>query len=333
MSAGRGNDSNRTAGPVRENVIRPPARLAGPLAALITSAVIAAAAFASKPADLEFHLASVSAAESAGPEAAPSSARKAKPSADRPASAKPAAWLGISFQDVSAADVPAAFAHPSPEGAVRILQVFRGTSADQAGLKEDDYVLSINGLPLAGRKTLLDTIRSKGVGDVVELRIGRDGKAFTQKMALSPKPEDMKSITRMLIGGEAPELEGKYYAGDIGPLAKNRGKVLLLDFWATWCGPCRATIPALDQLARKYKDKGLEVIGISSENLEDLNAYKAANKQSYSLFNDVSQLTTRRYQAYAFPTLVLVDRKGVIQRIEVGAHGAADMEKWILELL
>jgi len=246
---------------------------------------------------------------------------------------KPAAWLGIAFMDVPAAQLPAVYAHPSAEGAVRIQQVFKNTSADQAGLKEDDYILSINGTALAGRKTLLDTIRSNGVGEVVELRIGRGGKVLTQKMALSPKPEDMHSITRMLVGGNAMELEGKFYAGDIGSLAKNKGKVIALDFWATWCGPCRMTIPALDALSSKYKDKGLEVIGISSENLADLKAFAAQGKQGYSLFNDVSQLTTRKYQAFAYPTLVLIDRKGVIQRVEIGAHDPEEMEKWILELL
>lgn len=249
------------------------------------------------------------------------------------APAKPAAWLGISFQDVPQAEVPKEFAHPSPEGAVRILQVFKGTSADQAGLKEGDYLLVINGAPLAGRKTLLDTIRSKGVGDIVELKVGRDGKALSQKMALSPKPEDMKSITRMLVGSPGPELDGKYYAGDVGSLAKLKGKVVRLDFWATWCGPCRMTIPALNALHAKYRAKGLEVIGISSESLEELKAYQAQGKQDYSLFNDIGQVTTRRYQAYAYPTVVLLDRKGVVQRVEVGAHGADVMEKWILELL
>ena len=247
--------------------------------------------------------------------------------------APPAAWLGISFADVPLPEVPKEYAHSSPEGAVRILQVFKSTSADQAGLKEGDYLLAINGIPLAGRKTLLDTIRSKGVGDLVELRIGRNGKAFLQKMALSPKPEDMRSLTRMLVGSPAPELEGKYYSGDLGPVSKNQGKVLVLDFWATWCGPCRATIPALDALHKQYKAQGVEVIGISSESLQDLKAFQGTGGQSYSLFNDVGQITTRKYQAFAYPTLVLIDRKGVVQRVEVGAHPAADMEKWIRELL
>lgn len=276
---------------------------------------------------------SATAADSANKSAVNASGKAAPASKPVKGPAKPAAWLGISFQDVAASDLPPVFAHPYPEGAVRILQVFKGTSADQAGLKEGDYVLAINGLPLMGRKTLLDTIRSKGVGDVVELKIGRDGNPMIQKMALSPKPEDMRTLTRMLVGAPAPELEGKYYSGDAGSLAKLRGKVVLLDFWATWCGPCRMTIPSLNKLAKAYKAQGLEVIGISSETLEELKAYQAQGGQEYTLFNDVSQSTTRRYQAYAYPTMVMIDRQGVIQRIEVGAHPYADMETWVKELL
>jgi thiol-disulfide isomerase/thioredoxin len=257
-------------------------------------------------------------------------AKDVKPAA---AQAKPKAWLGIMFTDVPLQMVPQAYAHPSPEGAVRIQQVIKGASAFQAGLKEEDFILAINGTPLKGRKTLLDTVQSKPVGAIVELKIGRDGKAFTQKMALSPRPEDMQNITRMLVGSDAIELDGKYYSQDAGSLAKNRGKVVLLDFWATWCGPCRATIPGLDALYRKYKGKGLEIIGVSSENLDELKAFNADGKQGYPLFNDVSALTTRKYQAFAYPTMVLIDRKGVIQRVEVGAHPADQMEKWILELL
>jgi peroxiredoxin len=216
---------------------------------------------------------------------------------------------------------------------VRILQVFRGTSADQAGLKEGDVLLSINKTDLRGRKTLLDTINSKGIGDLVELRVGRDGKAFLQKMALSPKPEDMRSLTQMLVGGPAPALDGKYYSGDTGTLAKLKGKVVVVDFWATWCGPCRQTLPALDALYKKYKPKGLEIIGVSSESLEELKAFQETAKLAYPLFNDVGRLTTNQYQAMAYPTMVIIDKFGNIQRIEVGAHPAADIEKWILEYL
>ena len=126
------------------------------------------------------------------------------------AAKKPAAWLGVAIEDIPQNAIPPAYAPITADGAVRVQQVFRGTSADQAGLKEGDFILSINATDLHGRKTLLDTIHSKGVGEMVELRVGREGKTFSQKMALSPKPEDMRVITQMLVGGPAPALDGKY---------------------------------------------------------------------------------------------------------------------------
>jgi thiol-disulfide isomerase/thioredoxin len=248
-------------------------------------------------------------------------------------SSKPKAWLGIAFVDVAADTLPQPYQPVSREGVVRILQVFKGTSADQAGLQVDDFILAINGVGLQGRKTLLDSILAHGVGDIVTLKIGRNGKVLSQKMALSPKPEDMTSLTKSMLGSTPPALEGTFYQGNAGSIRSNLGKVILLDFWATWCGPCRMTLPSLDALYDQYKEQGLVVIGISSESRADLESFQKQNPVRYPLFQDVAQLTTRKYQAFAYPTLVLVDRKGIVQRVEVGAHRKSDMEKWIQELL
>jgi len=250
-----------------------------------------------------------------------------------PIEKQPKAWLGIAFQDVTADTVPSAYQPISPAGVVRVLQVFKGTSADQAGLLPGDYLLAINGAPMLGRKTLLDTIHSHGVGDVIALKIGREGKVVQQKMALSPKPEDMSSLTKTWLGSPAPSLEGVYYQGEPASLADLKGKVIVIDFWATWCGPCRMTLPALDALYRKYRDQGVVIIGVSSENRPELEAFQKRQNLAYPLFQDIAQLTTRKYQAFAYPTLVLIDKQGLVQRVEVGAHSGEDMEKWITELL
>ena len=245
----------------------------------------------------------------------------------------PKAWLGISFEDIPAAQAPKEYAPFAEEGPVRIVKVFKGASADQAGLKAGDYLLGINGVLLHGRKTLLDTIQSKSVGDMVDLKLGRNGKMLKQKLALSPRPEDMRTLTQTLVGSPAPELRGKYYHHPAGLLSKLKGKAVLLDFWATWCGPCRMTLPGLQAVYERYKDKGFVVIGISSEDSGTLNAFQSQNKLAYSLMQDAGGLGMRDYAAFAYPTLVLIDRKGIVQRVEVGGHDEESIDRWVRELL
>ena len=249
------------------------------------------------------------------------------------AASLPKAWLGIQFEDVSPEKVPREYGPVAAEGSVRIVHVFKGASADQARLVEGDYLLGINGVPLRGRRTLLDTVQSKGIGDVVELKIGREGRVLTQKLALSPRPEDMRSLTQTLVGSPASELRGAYYHAGAGSLVKLKGKVVLLDFWATWCGPCRMTIPALQTVYHAHAKDGLVLIGVSSEDVATLKAFQAQAGQDYPLMQDPGQLMMRDYAAFAYPTLVLIDRRGIIQRIEVGAHSAEDIERWVRELL
>lgn len=245
----------------------------------------------------------------------------------------PKAWLGISFEDVAAPDLPSAFAHPHAEGAVKVLQVFPKSAAALGGIQEGDFLLAINGAALRGRSTLLDSVRAHGVGDVMAVRLGRDGRVLDLKMALSPRPEDMRALSQALIGGLAPSLHGTFYQGEAASLEALRGKVVLLDFWATWCGPCRMTLPALDALSREYGDQGLVVIGVSNENQSELDAFQRKAALGYPLVRDPEGRTQRAYQAFAYPTLALIGKDGKVARIETGAHPKATVEAWIRELL
>jgi peroxiredoxin len=245
----------------------------------------------------------------------------------------PKAWLGIEFEDVVPEQVPAAYKSLTAEGPVRIVRVFKGASADQAGLQSGDFLLGINGVLLHGRKTLLDTVQGKDAGSVVELKIGRAGRVLKQKLALSPRPRDMVSLTQTLVGSPAPEFRGKYYHQSQNSLSSLKGKVVLMDFWATWCGPCRMTLPGLQSVYRRYREKGLVLIGVSSEDIETLKAFQAREGQDYPLMQDPGQLMMRDYSAFAYPTLVFIDRHGVIQRVEVGARSEEELDRWARELL
>jgi peroxiredoxin len=110
----------------------------------------------------------------------------------------------------------------------------------------------------------------------------------------------------------ATDLEGKKVS-----LSDFRGKVVLLDFWATRCPPCRQEIPELQKIFDEYKDKGLVVIGASSESSGKVRQFKQKMGMSYPLL----KVTTKIFSAYQvrfIPTTYIIDKKGYIQHREVG---------------
>jgi peroxiredoxin len=92
-------------------------------------------------------------------------------------------------------------------------------------------------------------------------------------------------------------------------------------------------VPSLEALYSRYQTQGMEIIGISSEPLATLTAYQKSHPHSYPLFHDARQATTALYHAYAYPTLVFIDKKGIIRAIESGAQPMAAMEASIQSLL
>ncbi len=244
----------------------------------------------------------------------------------------PKAWIGIAFKDLPLSSIPKELGHKMPEGAVQIEKVIPGASGEQAGLEPNDIILSVNGTPLNGRATLLQTIQSMEVGEIVELTLGRNGKIITKKMALSPRPEDIRSITNLMVGSPFTALKGSFYANSIDSEFL-KGKTIILDFWATWCGPCKFTLPSLEKLYQNYKSKDVVIVGISSEPLSLLKQFQEKNPHSYPLFNDTSKLTHKDYSIMAFPTMVYIDKFGVIQKVVTGAQDYSTMESNLLEVL
>jgi thiol-disulfide isomerase/thioredoxin len=131
-------------------------------------------------------------------------------------------------------------------------------------------------------------------------------------------------------------------------LADLRGRVVLLDFWATWCSPCLITMPKLKTLHERFKDKGLVVIGVTqyygrwrnapltpNEELGYLRQYKKEQRLPYGFAVAASDATEERYGVRNLPTAVLIDRRGRVRLITVGLTNAKDdaLERAIKQLL
>jgi len=127
---------------------------------------------------------------------------------------------------------------------------------------------------------------------------------------------ELKRAGTFTAGFEAPDLVGLTPDSTSYALSKMRGKVVLIDFWASWCGPCRKENPNVKANYNKYKDKGFDVLGVSLD--RDAAAWKNAIKQDGLEWRHISDLKgwgsvhARLYSVTSIPQTVLVDKNGVI---------------------
>jgi peroxiredoxin len=134
---------------------------------------------------------------------------------------------------------------------------------------------------------------------------------------------------------KAPDFTLKDSDGKTVRLSDFRGKVVLLDFWATWCGPCKIEIPWFMEFQRKNQDKGLVVLGVSmdDEGWEVVKPYLAHMKINYRVVIGNDQTAQLYGGVDALPTTFLIDREGKIAAVHVGLADRRDFENGITQLL
>ncbi len=134
-------------------------------------------------------------------------------------------------------------------------------------------------------------------------------------------------------GATAPSLSGY---GLTGSIPSTKGKVVYLDFWASWCGPCKKSFPTLEKWHQAYNSQGLVVLGISvDEKPADMEAFLKKQAVNFPQLHDAAQKLVAAAGADTMPTSILIDRKGQVHLIHKGfkASDEAALQKSIEALL
>ena len=123
-----------------------------------------------------------------------------------------------------------------------------------------------------------------------------------------------------------PALEGSA-AGAPVSLESFKGKVVYLDFWASWCGPCRVSLPILDGLHKQYSELGFEVVAVNiDEELSDALGFLEQFPVSYSVLLDPSSSAPGVYEPQGMPTAYLIDKNGVVRDVHTGFTKGDEVE-------
>jgi thiol-disulfide isomerase/thioredoxin len=135
-------------------------------------------------------------------------------------------------------------------------------------------------------------------------------------------------------GQRAPNVTLLDLQGSQVRISDFKGKPLVINFWATWCPPCRAEIPELDAVYREYRDKGLEVLGIDyGEDAETVRAFMKGMDVSYRVVVDPGSEAADRYRVAALPTSFFVDAEGVIQAVHLGGMDRKALQEKLDKIL
>lgn len=182
--------------------------------------------------------------------------------------------------------------------------------------------------------TLLRPFVSRALISLVIL-LCATGPVWNKAYGIEAEPEPALARTADGALKSAPDFNLKDLSGKTVKLSDFKGKVVVLNFWATWCGPCRAEIPALIKARNQYHDKGVEIIGISldDDGSESVAAFAKQFKINYPIVIGTLKDVNNYGSFDSIPTTFVVDREGKIRSSHLGMVSFGDVENAVKPLL
>lgn len=136
-----------------------------------------------------------------------------------------------------------------------------------------------------------------------------------------------RSFAGLKIGDSFPDLAGFQLEGKLPEALK--GKVVIVDFWASWCGPCKESFPVMNDLQKKYADKGVVILAVNEdEERADMQDFLKANAATFNVVRDARQKLVAVAGIQTMPSSFVIDETGKVRFAHTGFHGAETRQQY-----
>lgn len=246
---------------------------------------------------------------------------QSQPTSAAPATGGPA-WLGVMLEPDA-----------GPNGGVMVRRVMPGSPAMQGGLVSDMEILSLNGVTPTSSEHFVQLVSATGSGSIATLVI--HGRPDPVEIRLAARPPRGFSFVDAMVGQPLPVLQVDDINSeqDIVLRPDVMPPVTVIEFWATWCGPCAMALPDMRDMRNRFPNEQLRIVSISDEDPATLLGHLSGAPMSWYVGSDPESDVIGELWVDSYPTWIVVDAAGTIVAVERGADGVQRVEQTVERLL